>query len=89
MLIQTWTDVIVSSLQSLWLEVLGWLPSLVGAVIVFVVGLVVATGLASLVERVVGALKLDSLLRKLGFEEYARRASLEVNSGHILVQIDY
>lgn len=89
MLIQSWTDVLVSSLQNLWVQVLNWLPSLVGAMLVFVVGLVVAAGLGSLVERVVNALKVDSLLRKLGMEEYTRRANLELNSGHFMSQLVY
>lgn len=89
MLIQSWTDVIVSSLQNLWTQVLAWLPSLIGAMLVFVVGLVVAAGLGSLVERVVAALKVDALLRKLGMEEYTKRANVELNSGHFLGQLVY
>ena len=89
MLIQSWTDVLVGSLQSLWIQVLSWLPSLIGASLVFVVGLIVAAGLGSLVERVVGALKLDSLLRRLGVEEYTRRANMELNTGHFLGQLVY
>lgn len=89
MLIQTWTDVVVFSLQNLWAQVVAWLPSLIGAVVIFVVGLVVAAGLGSLVERVVGALRVDALLRKLGLEEYTRRANMELNSGHFLGQLVY
>ena len=89
MLVQTWTDVVVSSLQSLWLEVLAWLPNLVGAALVFVVGLVVAAGLGSLVERVVAALKVDNLLKRLGMEEYTKRAGMELNAGHFLGQAVY
>lgn len=89
MLIQTWTDVLVSSLQNLWFQVAGWLPSLVGSVLVFIVGLIVAAGLSSLVERVLAAVKLDSLLRKLGVEEYTKRADLELNSGHFAGQMVY
>lgn len=89
MLIQNWTDVLVSSLQNLWFQVVSWLPSLVGAVAVFIVGLIVASGLGSLTERVVGALRLDALLRKLGVEEYTRRANMELNSGHFLGQLVY
>ena len=55
----------------------------------FVVGLVVAAGLGSLVERIVATLKVDSLLRRLGFEEYTRRANMELNSGHFLGQLVY
>ncbi|MBI3046302.1 MAG: hypothetical protein HYY86_02050 [Candidatus Harrisonbacteria bacterium] len=89
MLIQTWTDVLVGSLQSLWVQVISWLPNLIGATLVFVVGLIVAAGLGSLAERVVGALRLDAALRKLGVEEYTRRANLELNSGHFLGQLVY
>jgi hypothetical protein len=89
MLVQSWTDVLVSSLQNLWVQVLGWLPSLVGALVVFVVGLIVAAGLGSLVEKVVTALKIDNLLRKLGMEEYTRRANIELNSGYFLGRVVY
>lgn len=89
MLIQTWTDVLVGSLQNLWFQVANWLPSLIGAMLVFIVGLIVAAGLSSLVERVLGAVKLDSLLRKLGVEEYTRRAGMELNSGHFVGQLVY
>lgn len=89
MLIQSWTDVLVSSLQNLWVQVVGWLPSLVGALVVLAIGLIVASGLASLVERVINALKLDSLLRKVGLEEYTRRANMELNSGHFFGRIVY
>lgn len=89
MLIQTWTDVLVGSLQNLWFQVANWLPSLIGALLVFVVGLIVAAGLGSLVERVLRAVKLDSLLRRLGVEEYTKRAGLELNAGHFLGELVY
>ena len=89
MLIQTWADVLISSLQNLWVQVLNWLPSLIGALVVFIIGLFVAAGVASLIEKVVGALRLDSLLRRLGMEEYTKRAHLELNSGHFIGQVVY
>ena len=89
MLIQNWTDVLVGSLQNLYVQVLNFLPSLIGALIVFVVGLIVAAGLGALVEKVVSALKLDVLLRKMGLEEYTKRANIELNIGHFIGQIVY
>ncbi len=89
MLIQSWTDVLVSSLQNLWITVLGFLPALLGALLIFIVGLIVAAGLGSLVEKIVAALRLDALLRKMGMEEYTRRANIELNSGHFIGQIVY
>lgn len=89
MLIQNWTDVLISSLQNLWVQVLTWLPSLIGALLVFIIGMIVAAGLESLVSRIITAVKLDALLRKVGMEEYARRANLQLNSGRFLGQIVY
>jgi len=42
-----------------------------------------------LVEKVVAAVKLDNLLRKLGMEEYTRRANMELNSGYFLGRVVY
>jgi len=89
MLIQNWTDVLVSSLQNLWIQVFNWLPSLLGAILVFIVGLIVAAGIASLVEKLLSALKVDALLKKLGLEEYTHRANLELNSGHFVGEVVY
>jgi hypothetical protein len=89
MLVQTWTDVLISSLQNLWIQVVDFLPSLLGALVVFIIGLMVASGLASLVEKLIAALKLDSFLKKIGMEEYTKRAGIELNSGHFLGQIVY
>ncbi len=79
----------VGSLQNLWFQVATWLPSLIGAMLVFIVGLIVAAGLSSLVERVLAAIRLDNLLRKMGVEEYTRRANMELNSGHFVGQLVY
>lgn len=80
---------LISSLQNLWIQLIAFLPSLIGALIVFIIGLMVASGLASLVEKLIAAVKLDNFLKKLGVEEYTRRAGIELNSGHFLGQIVY
>lgn len=89
MLIQNWADIIIFSFQQVWIKFAGFMPSLLGAVIVFIVGLVVAAGLGALVEKVIGILKVDSVVSKLGVEEYVERAGLRLNSGRFLGQIVY
>jgi len=89
MLIQTWTDVLMSSLQNLWIQIISFVPSLIGALLIFIIGLAVASGLASLVEKLIAATRLDSFLKKIGLEEYTRRANLELNSGHLFGEIVY
>lgn len=78
---ETWGDVIVASLQQVWTSVVGFLPSLIGALVVFVVGWVVAVSLGKFVEQLVRALPVDNLLRKLEFERAMERGGWKLNSG--------
>ena len=89
MLVQNWVDILLSSLEGLWLEVVSFVPDLVGAIIVVVVGLIVAVGLEKLAERIIYHIKLDTLLRKLSVEMYLNRANLELNSGHFVGKFVY
>jgi len=89
MVIQDWLSVVVGSLQNLWVGAIGVLGSIVGALIVLIVGLIVASGLGALVERVVGLLKVDKLLSNLGVHEYFERAGLNMNSGRFVGRLVY
>src|SRR3990167_158573 len=87
MVLQGWADVVVTSLQNLWLDTLGFLPQLIGAVVVLIVGLIVASGLGALVEKIFVSVRLDSLLSKSGLEEYFHRANLKLRGAYFLGQL--
>lgn len=89
MLIQNWVDVIAQSLQSLWLQVVSFLPSLVGALLVFLVGLIVASVLGQVVARFVSYVKFDTLLKQLGADTYLQRANMKLNTGHFFGELVY
>jgi hypothetical protein len=65
------------------------LANIFGAFVVLIVGLIVASGLETLVERVVALVKLDKALISLGLEEYFARAGMKVNSGKFLGKLVY
>lgn len=81
MVLQTWGDVIVASLQQVWASVAAFLPLLIGSVIVFIIGWIVASALGKVVEQVVRALRVDSLLSKLEFEKALERGGWKLNTG--------
>lgn len=76
-----WGDVIVASLQQSWGAVAAFVPSFISAILVFLIGWVVAAALGRLVEQVVRALKVDSLLEKLELEKALERGGVKLNSG--------
>lgn len=89
MILQDWLEPITRAFAELWLQVANFLPELLGAIIVMIVGLIVAAGLERLVERVIYYLRLDNLLRQLGVEAFMERGNLKLNAGHFLGQLVY
>ncbi len=57
------------------------MPLFISALLVFVVGWVIAAALGHLVEQVVRAMKVDSLLQKLEIEKALERGGVRLNSG--------
>src|SRR3989338_10531095 len=81
MVLQTWGDVIVASLQEVWASVAAFLTLLIGALVVFIVGWIVAAAMGKVVEQVVRALRVDNLLSKLEFEKALERGGWKLNTG--------
>lgn len=89
MIAQNWVNVLVASLQNLWQLVVNFLPALVGALVVLIVGLIVAAGLERLVERLVFYLKIDAAMRKLGVDLHLERANLKLDAGMFFGRVVY
>lgn len=89
MLVQSWTDVIVGSLQNLWLEFANFVPNLIAAIVVLIIGLIVAAGLAALVEKIFETLRLDPFLEKLGLKPFFERAGMKLRASYFLGRLVY
>ncbi len=79
--------VIANSLANLWAGVIGFLPELVIALLIFVVGWVIAALLGRAVDQVIKAIKLDNALRSAGLEQTMSRAGFSLNSGRFLGEL--
>lgn len=80
MLIQSWSEVVAQSLQNLWIQVIGFIPAIIGAIIVFIIGLIVASALGTLVGKIISVLQIDSALNKLGVKKYFDRAGINLDT---------
>ncbi len=82
-----WAGSVATSLQDMWWGVLAFLPGLIAAIIVFILGLIVAAGLGALVEKIFQAIKLDAFLNSIGLSPFFERAGLRLNGSRFLGQI--
>jgi len=80
-------DVILSSLESLWFSFVGFLPILLAALIVFIIGWLIAVAFGKLANRVIRIIKLDLLLTRIGVKKALAKAKLKLDSGKFFEEL--
>ncbi|MFZ2764018.1 MAG: hypothetical protein WAX80_03235 [Minisyncoccia bacterium] len=81
MLLNTWGEVLTLSFQNLWVGVVGFVPNLVIALIILVLGWLVGALLGRAIWQVFKSLKIDDALRQSGLESFLRRGGVNLDSG--------
>jgi small-conductance mechanosensitive channel len=81
MYLQTWEQVLTLSFQNLWLGVVNFVPNLVIALIILVIGWLVGALFGRAIWQVFRSLKVDEALRRAGFEGFLRRGGINLDSG--------
>jgi hypothetical protein len=69
------------SLLGLWYGFINFVPSLLLAIILFIIGWVVASVVGKAVSQVITAIKLDKLFESAGAEEMMNRTGIKLNTG--------
>ncbi len=65
--VQTWGEAITMSLLGVWSSCITFVPVFIGALLVFVVGWVMAATLGKIVEKIVKTLKVDDAFQHIGW----------------------
>lgn len=84
MFLTTWADVLTQSFQNLAYGLVLFIPNIVFAIIIFIIGWLVGAGLGRVVEQAVKAVRVDDALRAAGVEHVMHRAGWKLNSGAFL-----
>lgn len=84
MFLTTWADVLTQSFQNLSFGLVAFIPNLIVAVLIFIIGWLVGSGIGRLVAQAVTALRVDQALRAAGVERVVDRAGFTLNSGAFL-----
>ena len=76
--VQTWGEAITMSLLGLWERFVDFLPSLIGALLVFFLGLIVAIALGKVAEKLISFLHIDQLIEKMKFGEKFKDSGIQI-----------
>ena len=83
-LLDVWTEGLRASFTSVSNGLIGFVPNLIVALIIFVVGAVIAEWVGRMVSSSVSALKIDEILRTAKVEEILRRGNINLHSGRFI-----
>ncbi|MDO8565476.1 MAG: hypothetical protein Q7R67_02565 [bacterium] len=81
MLLSTWGQVLQLSFQNLWVGVVNFVPNLVIALVILVLGWLIGALLGRAIAQVFRSLQVDAALRRAGFESFVRRGGINLDSG--------
>ncbi|MFA6476528.1 MAG: hypothetical protein WCV68_03905 [Candidatus Paceibacterota bacterium] len=84
MLIQSWSQALSSSFQSLSGGILAFVPNIIVAIILFVVGWVVGEAVGMWISKLIRSIKIDKVLEKLDLNVLLQRAGYRLDSGKFL-----
>lgn len=81
MILNTWQQVLTLSFQNLWLGVVNFVPNLVIALIIVILGWLIGALFGRAIWQVFRSLRVDEALRRAGFESFLRRSGMNLDSG--------
>lgn len=77
-------EVVQYSFADLWTGLIGFLPQFLGALIVFLVGLIIAGLLGKFIQRIAKLLKLDELAKRVDAQSSFEKMGIKLHIGKLL-----
>jgi hypothetical protein len=84
MIVQSWVDVLQQSFYNLLWGTVNFIPNLVFAIIIFVIGWFIAVLIGRVIAQAIKAIKLDHALKAAGVEDVVNRAGWRLDSGEFI-----
>jgi len=82
--VNVWQEALISAWDQVWTSFLTILPAVLGAVVVFAIGLILAYWVKRLIMEVLGVLRIEKLSGSLGIEQFLKKADVKLNLAEIL-----
>ncbi len=83
-MISDWGYVTLQALQNLWQGFLTFIPTLIGALVVFIIGWFISVGIGRLIAEVLTKIRFNQLFEKAGWKGAMEKAELKVNPSEFI-----
>jgi len=79
-----WYTVTLQALQNVWQAFLSFIPTLIGAIVVFIIGWFIAVGIGRLVAEILKRIKFDRLFEKGAWKTAFEKAELKITPSEFI-----
>lgn len=83
-MVQNLSESFIASMESLWSKLLGFIPSLLGAILILIIGLIIASILGKLTKKLIKFARIDSLVEKTGLKEEMERLGIKLTFAGVM-----
>ncbi|MFA6187194.1 MAG: hypothetical protein WC770_08305 [Phycisphaerae bacterium] len=84
-----WKNLVVEPVTQMLTRILNYLPVLLGALVILIVGWIVAKAIKRLVDWLLKVIRFDALADKAGISEILRKGNLEISAREVVSSIVY
>ncbi len=84
-----WKNLVVEPVTQMLTRIMAYLPVLLGALIILIVGWIVAKAIRRLVDWLLKTVRFDALADKAGISEILRKGDLEISAREVVSSIVY
>lgn len=86
-ILSDWVEIIMSPMSDLGFQIIDFLPNLLSAVVVLVLGLIVLRVLTKIVREILMMLHLDKVLNKLGVTDELKKVGIKMSVSDLLARV--
>ncbi len=84
---QSWEVAVTGSMQNLWIDAVNFIPNVFGAIIIFIIGLMIAVSLGVLITRLMEKLKIDKAADEIGLTHLLEQGEIKASIPTIIGEI--
>ncbi len=82
-------QVILDSLREFWMQLSSFLPQLIGALVILIVGWLIAKIVRNVAERFLKMIKIDTAAEKAGIEDFLKQGGVQFSTVGLIANIFY
>jgi hypothetical protein len=82
-----WSDILVTSVQNLWFNIISFLPEILSALVILIAGLIIASVAGKVAKKISDYLRIDRLMGKVKVKEELEKIGLKFEFSVIVGKI--